>query len=67
VLAIYGHMNYMAPYVMLLIPANPLRGQVGWGLGPGSRDFFGPCELDRASKEVPIWTLPLALLMDMPA
>ncbi len=24
---------------------NPLRGQVGRGLGPGNRDFFGPCEV----------------------
>ncbi len=26
---------------MLLMRANPLRGQVGGGLGPGSRDFCG--------------------------
>jgi hypothetical protein len=25
--------------------ANPLRGQVGGGLGPGNRDFFGPCDI----------------------
>jgi hypothetical protein len=37
VLAIYGPMIYTAPYVMLLTRAS------GRGLGPGNRDFFGPC------------------------
>jgi hypothetical protein len=45
-LAIYGHKIYMAPYVMFMMRANPLRGQVEGGLGPGNRDFFGPCEMD---------------------
>jgi hypothetical protein len=38
-------MIYMALNVMLLMRANPLRGQVGGGLVPGNRDFFGPCEM----------------------
>jgi hypothetical protein len=40
---IYEPMIYTAPYVMLLMQANPI--QVGGGLGPGNRDFFGPCEM----------------------
>jgi hypothetical protein len=32
-IAFYGPMIYTAPYEMLLIRANPLRGQVG-GVGP---------------------------------
>jgi hypothetical protein len=39
-------MIYKALYIMLLMRANPLRGQVGGGLGSGERDFFfGPCEI----------------------
>jgi hypothetical protein len=34
---LYGHV-----LIMFLIQANPLRGQVGGGLGPGNRDFLGP-------------------------
>ncbi len=30
-IAIYEPMIYTAPYVMLLMQANPLRGQVGGG------------------------------------
>jgi hypothetical protein len=30
---------------MFLMRADPLRGQVGRGLGPGNREFFGPCEM----------------------
>ncbi len=37
-------MIYTAPYVMLLMRATPLRGQVIGGL-PGDEDFFGPCEI----------------------
>jgi hypothetical protein len=31
IIAIYGPMIYMAPYVMVLMRADPLRGQVGGG------------------------------------
>ncbi len=38
ILAIYGHMIYTAPYVLVWMQADPLRGQVegGWArlLGP---------------------------------
>jgi hypothetical protein len=43
--AIYGPMIYTAPYVMLLMQANSLQGQVGGGFDPANRDFFGPCEM----------------------
>jgi hypothetical protein len=29
------------PYVMFMMHADPLRGQVGGGLGPGNSDFLG--------------------------
>jgi hypothetical protein len=35
-LAIFGPMISTAPYVMLLMQANPLRGHVGGGLGLGN-------------------------------
>jgi hypothetical protein len=38
-------MIYTAQYVMFLMRADPLRGQVVGGLGPGIQDFFGPCEM----------------------
>ncbi len=39
-------MIFTAPYVMLLMRADTLRGQVegGWALESGNRYFFGPCE-----------------------
>ena len=40
-LAIYGPPIYTAPYVMILMWANPLQGPLE-GLGHESRDFFGP-------------------------
>ncbi len=44
-LTIYGPIIYMALHVMVLMWADPLRGQVGRGLGPGNRYFFGSCEM----------------------
>ncbi len=35
-LAIYAPMIYMASYAMFLMRADPLRGQVGEGFGPGN-------------------------------
>jgi hypothetical protein len=34
-----------ASYEMVLMRADPLRGQVGGGLGPGNRALFGPFEM----------------------
>jgi hypothetical protein len=48
-------MSDMAPYVMLLMRANQLLGQVGGGLGPGNRDFFGPCEMASSCPASAIW------------
>jgi hypothetical protein len=39
-IAIYGSMIYTAPYVMLLMQANPLRVQVGGGWALESRLFW---------------------------
>jgi hypothetical protein len=61
---------------MLLMQANPLRGKVGGGLGPGSQDFLGP--VHRAVRRVPFGAqksqdfqgptpLPLSQVMELPA
>ena len=42
ILAIYGPMIYTALYVMLLMRANPLLGQVGEGWLWKSRLFWAP-------------------------
>ncbi len=41
IIAIYESMIYTAPYVMLLMRANPLRGQVGWGWALEISTFWG--------------------------
>jgi hypothetical protein len=46
-----------APYLMLLMRANPLRGQAGNGLGPGNQDFFGPREIAFSLQASAIWDL----------
>jgi hypothetical protein len=38
---------------MFLMRADPLRGQVGRGLGPGKREFFGAVKWHRAERRVP--------------
>jgi hypothetical protein len=43
VLAIYAPMIYTALCVMLLMRATSNMRTSGRGLGPGNRDFFGPC------------------------
>jgi hypothetical protein len=35
--------------------ADPLRGQVGGGWGPGNLDFFGPCVIASSRKARAIW------------
>jgi hypothetical protein len=42
--SIYGPMLYTVPYEMLLMRANPLRGQVG-GVRPWKSRHFWPCEI----------------------
>jgi hypothetical protein len=49
-------MIYTAPCVMFLMRADPLRGQVGGGLGPGNGEFFGPVKWHRADMRVPFRT-----------
>jgi hypothetical protein len=50
ILAIYGPMIYTALYVMLLMRANPLRGQVGGCWAGGNRVFFGSSEMASSSQ-----------------
>jgi len=45
VVAIYRPMIYMAPDVMLLMRANPLRGQVGGGWTLEIDPVFLPCKM----------------------
>jgi hypothetical protein len=43
---LYGPMVYTAPYVMVLMRAAPLRGQVGGGWTLEIKTFLGPaCEM----------------------
>jgi hypothetical protein len=44
-ITIYAPMIYRAPCIMFWVRAYPLLGQVGGGLGPGIREFFGSCEM----------------------
>jgi hypothetical protein len=44
-LAIYAHMIYTAPCVTLLMRAVSITRASVRGMGPGNRDFFGPCEM----------------------
>jgi hypothetical protein len=46
-------MIYTAPYVMLLMRANPLRGQVGEGWALEIETFLGPLKWHRAVRRVP--------------
>jgi|688.fasta_scaffold492014_1 hypothetical protein len=49
--AIYGPMIYTAPYIMLFMWANPLRGQVGGGLALEIKSFLGAVKWHRAVRE----------------
>jgi hypothetical protein len=46
--AIYGPMIYMAPYVKVLMRADPLRGQVGGGWALKIETFLGSVKWHRA-------------------
>jgi hypothetical protein len=46
-------MIYTAPYVMLLMRANPLRGQGGVGWALEIETFLGPVKWHRAVRRVP--------------
>jgi hypothetical protein len=58
VLAIYGPMIYTALYVMLLMRANLLHGQVGGGWALEIRTFLGPVKWHRAVRRVPFGAVP---------
>ncbi len=56
VITIYAPMIYTALYIMFWIRAYPVRGQVGCGcMGPGIREFFGPCEMVSSREASAIW------------
>jgi len=55
-LAIYGPMIYMGPYVMFLMRANPLQGPLE-GLGDESLDFFGPKKVSTLMAQPFQWPL----------
>jgi hypothetical protein len=58
----YGSLIDTALYVMLLMRANPLLGQVGEGLDPGNLDFFGSqMALDAISQGPKKSRFPLAI------
>ncbi len=48
-------MIHTAPYAMISMFADPLRGQVARGLGPENRDFFGPCEMALSRYVSAVW------------
>jgi|LakMenEpi03Aug12_release.lakeMendotaPanAssembly.Ray.scaffolds.fasta_scaffold1501617_1 hypothetical protein len=50
---IYGPMIYTATYIMFLLRANPLRGQVGGGWDLEVETFLGPVKWHRAIRRVP--------------
>ncbi len=56
VIAIYGPMIDTAPYSLLLMQANPLRGQVGGGWALEIETFLGPVKWHRAVRRVPFGT-----------
>jgi hypothetical protein len=60
-IVIYGPMIYV--YVMFLMRANPLRGQVGWGWALEMDTFLGPVIWPRAVGRVPFGTQ----VMDFPS
>ncbi len=41
-------MTYMAPYVMILMQADPIRGQVGGGWALKIHTFLGPVKWNQA-------------------
>jgi hypothetical protein len=53
ILVINGPMIYTAPYIMLLMRANPLPGQAGGGGGLEIKTLLGPVKCHRAVSRVP--------------
>jgi hypothetical protein len=45
IITIYASMIYTAQCVILLIRAASITKSSGRALGPGNREFFGPCEM----------------------
>ncbi len=61
VFAIYGPMICTAPFAMLFMQGDPLRGQVGGGGGVGlalqNKAFLGPVKKQRAVSQMPCGAL----------
>jgi hypothetical protein len=56
-MAIYGPMIYTAPYVIVLMRADTLRGQVGGGWALEIETFLSPVKWHRANRRVPFGAL----------
>jgi hypothetical protein len=52
-ITIYASMIYTAPFVMFLLRADTLRGQVGGGWALEMESFLGPVKWHRADRRVP--------------
>jgi hypothetical protein len=55
IMAIYGPMIYTAPYVIVLMRADTLRGQVGGGWALEIETFLSPVKWHWAIRPVPFW------------
>jgi hypothetical protein len=53
IIDIYAPMIYTAPYIIFLMRAYPLRGQVGEGFALEIERFLGPVKWHQADKRVP--------------
>ncbi len=51
----YGPMIYTGPVRNAFDAGKSITGASGWGLGPGNRDFFGPCEMASSRLASAIW------------
>ncbi len=52
-IAIYAPLIYTAPYIMFLMRADPLRGQVGGVWDMEIKTFLGPVKWHRGVRRVP--------------
>jgi hypothetical protein len=52
-MAIYAPLSYTAPYVMFLMRADPLQGQMGGSWALEIETFLGPVKLHRAIRRMP--------------
>ncbi len=60
-IVIYGPMIYTAPYVMIFMRTNPLRGQVGGGWALDTETCLGPVKWHQ-----PVWRVPFGAHKGLP-